>query len=132
MILSLMRKVAYILIFVTLGLTVQAETPNELAIKIIKRQSNFGYNVRDNSNEELVRAHAINSAMSLNWLMVNDKNVSEELRICYAIKLLNDALGVQKVVRSGSKPLTKEELMMKQRLILAARLVKIGQAESDR
>ena len=132
MILSLMRKVAYILIFVTLGLTVQAETPNELAIKIIKSQSNFGYNVRDNSDEELVRAHAINSAMSLNWLMVNDKNVSEELRICYAIKLLNDALGVQKVVRSGSKPLTKEELMMKQRLILAARLVEIGQAESDR
>ena len=61
--------------------------------------------------------------------MANDKNVSEELRICYAIKLLDDALGIQKVVRSGSKPLPKEELMMKQRLILGARLVEIRKEE---
>ena len=115
--------------FVAFGLVVQAETPNELAIKVIKNQSTFGYNVRDDSDEELVRAHAINSAMRLNWLMANDKNVSEELRICYAIKLLDDALRIQKVIRSVSKPLPKEELMMKQRLILGARLVEIGKAE---
>ena len=115
--------------FVAFGLVVQAETPNELAIKVIKNQSTFGYNARDDSDEELVRAHAINSAMRLNWLMANDKNVSEELRICYAIKLLDDALGIQKVVRSGSKPLPKEELMMKQRLILGACLVEISKVE---
>ena len=61
-----------------------------MAIKIIRNQSAFGYNPRNNSKEELAHAKAVNSAMTLNAIMANVKNVSEQLRICYAIKLLEN------------------------------------------
>ena len=115
--------------FVIFSPVIQAETPNELAIKIIKNQSSFGYNPRNNSKDELAHAKAVNSAMTLNAIMANDENVSEELRICYAIKLLDNALDIRKAIRSGSKPLPEEKLIMKQRVILGARLIEIDKAE---
>jgi hypothetical protein len=109
--------------------TIRAETPNELAVKIINSQPRSGYNPRDNSSEELAAAYAFNSKMSLNWHMVNDKGISEQLRISYAIHLLDDALGIQKVLKSGTKPLPKEEEIMRQRLILGGRLAELAKAE---
>jgi len=109
--------------------TIRAETPNELAVKIINSQPRSGYNPRDNSSEELAAAYAFNSKMSLNWHMVNDKGISEQLRISYAIHLLDDALGIQKVLKSGTKPLPKEEEIMRQRLILGWRLAELAKAE---
>lgn len=106
------------------------ETANELAIRIIEKQPRISYNARDSSEEEKVIASAYNSKMRLNWLIVNDKEVSEELRICYAIHLLDDELGIQKVLRSGIKPLPKEEVMKKQRILLSARLTEISKQSS--
>ena len=108
---------------------IRAETPSELAVKIINGQPRSGYNPRDNSSEELAAAYAFNSKMSLNWHMVNDKGISEQLRISYAIHLLDDALGIQKVLKSGTKPLSKEEEIMRQRLILGGRLAELAKAE---
>ena len=126
-----MKIITSIFLLVAISMTLNAENPNDLAVKIIKSQSSFGYNFRDESQEEIAHGHAMNSKMRLNWLMVNDKSVSEELKTCYAIKLLDDALGLQKTIRSGMKPLPKEELMMKQRLILGARLAELAKAEQD-
>ena len=126
-----MKRFTYLVMFVIFAPLIRAESPNELAIKIIRSQSAFGYNPRNNSKDELAHAKAVNSAMTLNALMANDKNVSEELRICYAIKLLDNALGIRKAIRSGSKPLPEEERIMKQRLILGARLIEIDKAEQD-
>jgi hypothetical protein len=108
---------------------IRAETPSELAVKIINGQPRSGYNPRDNSSEELAAAYAFNSKMSLNWHMVNDKGISEQLRISYAIHLLDDALGIQKVLKSGTKTLSKEEEIMRQRLILGGRLAELAKAE---
>ena len=107
------------------------EAANEIAIQIIKGQPRIGYNVRDTSEEEKAKAAAYNSKMRLNWLMVNDKGVSEELRISYAIHLLDDALAIQKVLRSGIKPLPKEEAMMNQRILLGSRLVQISEEKQE-
>ena len=126
-----MRRFAFLLMSIIFSPVIQAESPNELAIKIIRTQPAFGYNPRNNSKEELAYAKAVNSAMTLNAIMANDKNVSEQLRICYAIKLLDNELGVRKAIRSGSKPLPEENLIMKQRLILGARLIEIDKAEQD-
>jgi hypothetical protein len=105
---------------------IRAETPSELAVKIINGQPRSGYNPRDNSSEELAAAYAFNSKMSLNWHMVNDKGISEQLRISYAIHLLDDALGIKKVLKSGTNTLSKEEEIMRQRLILGGRLAELA------
>ena len=107
------------------------ESANDIAIQIIEGQPRSGYNVRHTGEEEKAVAAAYNSKMRLNWLMVNDKGVSEELRISYAIHLLDDALDIQKVLRSGIKPLPKEEAMMNQRILLGSRLVQISEEKQE-
>ena len=109
--------------------TIRAETPNELALKIINAQPRSGYNPRNNSSEELAAAYAYNSKMSLNWHMVNDKGITEQLRISYAIHLLDDALGIQNVLKSGTKALPNEKEILRQRLILGGRLAELAKAE---
>ncbi len=124
-----MRNILFIFIFPFIALPLMAETPNEMAVKIINSQPRTGYNPIDSSAEEMARAYAFNSKMRLNWLMANDDSLSEELRISYAIHLLDNALGIHKVLRSGTKPLPKEQEMMKQRLILGSRLVELAKVE---
>jgi len=124
-----MRNILFIFILSVVTFPIKAETPNEIAVKIIESQPRTGYNLTDSSLDEMARAYAFNSQMRLNWLMVNDDSLSEELRISYAIHLLDNALGIQKVLRSGTKPLPKEEEMMKQRLILGSRLAELAKVE---
>ena len=107
---------------------VQAETPHELAVRIINRQTGTGYNPRNRSPEELAAAAAFNSRMSLNHLMAKDKGVGERLRICYAIRLLDEAIGIVATFRSTT-PDPKKEEMARQRLLLGKRLVELDEAE---
>jgi hypothetical protein len=128
-----MRHLLIALLFVgtLLGNVAQAESANAMAVRIIESQPSAGYNPLNTSKEEMARAYAYNSKMQLNALMAKDKSISEELRICYAIHLLDSALGIQKVLRSGTKLLPKEEEMVKQRLILGARLEELAKAEQN-
>ncbi len=124
-----MRHILFIFIFLVISTLLKAETANEISVKIINSQPRTGYNPINSSAEEVARAYAFNSKMRLNWLMANDEGLSEELRISYAIHLLDHTLGIHKVLRSGTKPLPKEEEMKRLRLILGSRLVKLDRVE---
>jgi len=127
-------KIIYPLIVILMFLSgaLSAETPNELAVKIIKGHFKAADNVSGGSPEELAKAQAFHSKVKLSWLIISDQSVSEELRISYAIHLLDNALVSKKSLRTGESSLTSERLLIKQRLILSSRLAEILMAELER
>jgi hypothetical protein len=63
--------------------------------------------------------------------MLNDKSVSEEIRICYAIRVIDDQLGLHKILRSGVQQTPQEEALLKKRLLLGKRLLELDKTKAE-
>lgn len=101
-----------------------AETPNETAKRVIESEVTPAYNPRDASVEELNRAAAINSQLQLRSILLGD-SVSEELRLCFALRLIQERLGLRRV----GQPLTPaEQKLVADQTALAARLRQLNEA----
>ena len=111
--------------------TVRAETAEVLAREIIRQEFTAAHNASDSTPEELERVTAANSRLRLNWLMQNDESISEEIRICYAIRVIDDALGLHRIVKSGVEQGPKEIDLRKKRLLLARRLIELDQTKAE-
>jgi len=109
----------------TLVSAVCADTADNLARAIIQEEAAGAHNVSDDTHEELKRATAANSRLRLKWLMLNQVSVTEELRICYAIRVIDDKLGLHKILRSGINQTPEENELAEKRLILADRLIEL-------
>jgi len=101
---------------------------NEVAIEVIQQESRPDYIPRDGSEQEAVVAAAINSRNRLNKMMLQ-ADLSDELRICYAIQLLTvnlERIKNAKAVSIGQKDTiaiyTREQ--MAKRDLLAKSLIK--------
>jgi hypothetical protein len=103
------------------------QTPNQLALEVIKQDFSPAYNPENSSKEELIKAAAINSRLALNHLMSSNQ-VSEEIRVCYAIRLINDKLGRLIMIKSSTATLPEEKEWIKKRDLLAERLLQIQNA----
>lgn len=115
-----------------LCLTSSASTADELAREIIKEESLIAHKIEDNTEVEMLGEAALNSRLRLNWLMLNDGSVSEEIRISYAITVLDDRLSrYQIIVRSGFQPTPQEEALLKKRLLLGKRLLELDKTEAE-
>jgi hypothetical protein len=108
-----------------------ASTADELAREVIKEESAGAHNIRDDTQEELQRTAAANSRLRLKWLMLNDNSVSEEIRICYAIRVIDDKLGLHQILRSGVQRTPQEEALLKKRLLLGERLLEIDKTKAE-
>jgi len=118
-------------IFACVISTVSAETAEDLAKEIIRQEFTTAHNASDSTPEELERVTAANSRLRLNWLMQNDESISEEIRLCYAIRVIDDALGLHRIVKSGVEQGPKEIDLRKKRLLLARRLIQLDQTKAE-
>ena len=85
------RAIFFGFVFTAVIAMADAETPDEVAKRIISSQSSPGYNPVDQTDAELDKAAAINSQLQLRALMLGD-TVSEKLRVCYALRLIQERL----------------------------------------
>jgi hypothetical protein len=108
-----------------------AVTADELAREVIKEESAVAHNIQDDTEEELQRAAAANSRLRLNWLMLNDASVTEEIRISYAIRVIDDRLGLHQILRSGVQRTPQEEVLLKKRLLLGKRLLELDKTKAE-
>jgi len=120
-----------ICIFACVFSTVSAETAEDLAKEIIRQEFTTAHNASNGTPEELERITAANSRLRLNWLMQHDRSISEEIRICYAIRVIDDVLGLHRVREIGVERAPKEIDLMKKRLILARRLIELDQTKAE-
>lgn len=98
-----------------------AEKPaDEIAKDLINRQSAVVYNARDDSREEAIRAFTVNSTMQLNHILASEQT-SEELRILYALNLIQRSFGSRLV----EAPTESEKELLSQQRTLALRLIAI-------
>jgi hypothetical protein len=63
--------------------------------------------------------------------MQNDESISEEIRICYAIRVIDDVLGLHRIREIGVEQAPKEIDLMKKRLLLARRLIELDQTKAE-
>lgn len=100
-----------------------SETPKDAAIRIIKSDNPPAYNPKDLSEEELNHAEVINSRLRLNFLMSSDE-VSEELRACYALRIIQEKK--QSLKKSG---ISSEAILKNDEGILSNYLRKLHSAK---
>ncbi len=62
-------------------------TPDEIVRTIINWEGAVAYNPTNNSSAETTKADAVNAELRLKTLILQSSN--EELRICYALKVIN-------------------------------------------
>ena len=108
-----------------------AATADEVAREVIKDESAGAHNPSNDAQEELQKTAAANSRLRLKWLMLNDSGVSEEVRICYAIRVIDDKLGLYKILRGGAERTPQEEELLKKRLLLGKRLIELDQTKAE-
>jgi hypothetical protein len=63
---------------------------DDLASEVIRSEPIAAYNPTNNTEEELNKAASINSGVRLQYLILHE--ASEEVRVCYAIRVLNSQL----------------------------------------
>jgi len=81
--------------FLCLGLLLavlarSALAADDLASEVIRSEPIAAYNPTNNTEEELNKAASINSGVRLQYLILHE--ASEEVRVCYAIRVLNSQL----------------------------------------
>lgn len=102
-----------------------AETPQEVARRVISSESSTAYNPINNTEEELNRASVINSKLRLRHLMLGD-SVSDELRVCYALQVLQQR---GDLVRRDATTKKLERQMHADELVLAVYLRQMNAAK---
>jgi hypothetical protein len=73
----------------------------DVARRVIASESKPSHNPIDSSEAELNKSAVINSALRLRHLMLSDA-VSEELRVCYAISIVEQKIQVAISLKSQS------------------------------
>ena len=63
--------------------------------------------------------------------MLNDASVTEEIRISYAIRVIEDRLGLHRILRSGVQRTPQEEVLLKKRLLLGKRLLELDKTKAE-
>jgi hypothetical protein len=125
------RAFRVILTLAFLSVNAQAETAEELAKDIIRKERLTIHNILGANREEIEEFAAWNSRRRLNAMMQRDQAVSEEIILCYAIRVLDESLGNHRI-RDLSIGRTPRELeMLEKRLILARRLIEIDQTKAQ-
>jgi hypothetical protein len=71
--------------------TSSAESPHEIALRIISAEPAPTYQPKNTTDEERTKASQFNAAAQLHKFLLGD-SVSEEIRVCYAMHLLVDRL----------------------------------------
>ena len=119
-------KIILTVLFLLLSVvgSIAAESANEIAVSIIRSDFAPAYNVKDNSHEEAVAAANVNSILSLNTFMTSNQ-VSEEIRICYALRIIREKLGIAQAIKSSTAILPDEKALLEKRRILAERLLEL-------
>jgi hypothetical protein len=108
---------SFLLILLLSVTAVWAETPQEVARRVISSESFSAYNPINNTEEELNRASVINSKIRLRHLMLGD-SVSDELRVCYALQVLQQHrdlvrdLGVDATTKKLERQMHADELVL--------------------
>ena len=74
---------------------------DDLASTVIRSESRAGYNPVDKSEAELNKAATINSALRLQYMMLHEVT-DQELRVCYALRVLESQIAAARVITSGS------------------------------
>jgi hypothetical protein len=119
-------KTALFVLLLLVVTTAFAETPAEVAKRIIASETVGAYNPVNTTAEELNRASAINSQLQLRQLMLGD-TVSEELRICYALRVIQERRRLGGVVGGTETPTATEQVLDADQKVLAAHLIILNQ-----
>jgi hypothetical protein len=120
-----MKAAVFILLF-SVAATAFAETPKEVAKRIIASEAVGAYNPLNNTAEEMTRASAINSQLQLQQLMLGD-TVSEELRICYALRVIRERHKLFREINGTQTHSTAEQKLEADEAVLAAHLLQLNQ-----
>jgi hypothetical protein len=105
-----------------------AETPQEVARRVISSESSTAYNPINDTEEELNRASLINSKIRLRHLMLGD-SVSDELRVCYALQVLQHRADLVRGFGADATTKNLERQMHADELVLAVYLRQMNAAK---
>ena len=119
-------KTALFVLLWSVVTSASAETPREVAKRIIASEVVGAYNPVNNTVEELNRASAIISQLQLRQLMLGD-TVSEELRICYALRVIQERRKLVRTVSGTQAPTAAEKILEADQTVLAAHLLTLNQ-----
>jgi hypothetical protein len=126
-----MKLIVSALIFFGIAVA-NAETPQEVARRIISSQVSPAYNPLNETESELNRAAEINSELRLRALMLGD-TVSEELRVCYALHLIHNRIGIlsgfSRLSGTGAASAAAQQNIERDRDILAAYLRRLNKSK---
>lgn len=114
-----MKVTVLFLIALAISSALFAESPAEVAVRTIREYSPLAYNPKDKSEAEVTRAAEFNSQLRLRFLLLSE-GASDELRVCFALRLIHERLQLAEAIRSGTQPLPDEISLMRDRDILAA------------
>jgi hypothetical protein len=101
-----MKKAILILLLIQLSCGFVSEETGSLAAQIIRRFSPGAYNPMNRSEAEMRKSVRENAKLRLNHLMATS-DIPEELRICYAITLLDRLVKLHGALGSGSAALSE-------------------------
>ena len=125
-----MKNTIIILLSSIVVLTSYSEeiSPSALITKIIKDSHSFGYNPVDKSEDELIKADAINSDLRLREIILN--STDEELITCYALSIVNANIERISAMQKNNTPTNMHipsvlEGLSEQRKLLVKHLRKI-------
>lgn len=110
-------KIAFLTFLFLVSTLSFAETPQELARRIISSEASVAHNPVNSTDAELNQAAAINSQLRLRFLMLGN-TVSDELRVCYALQVI----GRRIEVAQSSKDSERVKQLSHERNLLAAHL----------
>lgn len=119
---------SFLLILLLSVTAVWAETPQEVARRVISSESFSAYNPINNTEEELNRASVINSKIRLRHLMLGD-SVSDELRVCYALQVLQQHRDLVRDLGGDATTKKLERQMHADELVLAVYLRQMNAAK---
>ncbi len=122
-----MKLLSSILLFLALFAVAHAEqSANQIAIVVIQKY--FSPTATDKTAENSESSMAVK--LRLNALMISDQ-VSEEARICYAIKLIDDKIHLARLIKSSLAPIPNEEELLKMRSLMLTRQKELSPKSKD-
>jgi len=116
-----MKLLQFVPMFLLLSAAAPAEeSANQTAIVVIQKY----FSPADDDKVSHPQSDARNVRLRLNKLMASDR-VSEEVRICYAISLIDDKIHLARLLKSSITPIPHEEELLKMRERMLIRLDEI-------
>ena len=110
-----MSRVLTILFVLCCSVATAQQTANDIAVTVIQKYFSA-------ESESTARSR-------LNALMVTSQ-VSEEVRVCYAITLIDDKIHLARLLKSSLTPIPHEAELLKMREVLLKRLQEFSEHSS--